>query len=306
LTGLGSGYSGFATVAVDAGAVWTLAGNNTIAAGTTLADAGSLSDTGSLANDGRITVVGGGLSLGAVGEDAGQHGAISLGQGGLAEFTGAVDAGQSFLFTDTTGTLRLDQPAGFAATISAFQTGDVIDLAHQRATALSFRNGVLRLTDAGTTVATLALAGDYTTSEFALSGDGAGGTRVTVTAAPPTELFRFVYVYADGAAYYTGTVADDGSLGYAAIAASGNPTIVINGLGTYRISDAGQTSASPGAVSVTQFFPSTNSGAGFTPLLTQQGHADGSAGLGSEADTFAVNGTPFAFSASLEPRPFQS
>jgi hypothetical protein len=307
LTGLGTGFVRFATVAVDPAAVWSLIGDDTVSAGTTLAVAGTLLAAGSLTNDGQISVAGGSLLVGAVGEDAGQHGAMVLESDGVAEFAGTIDAGQSLFFADATGIARLDEPSGFAATITGFQTGDVIDLAHLRATGLDFADGVLTLTNAGGTVATLNLAGAYASSEFALTADHAGGTRLTVSTPPvpppATELFQFVYVYADGAAYYTGTVADNGSLGYAAIAASGNPTIVISGLGTYTLTEVGTTTEPSAAVKVAQFFSSTNSGASYTPFLTQQGLFDGSAGLGSEADTISVSNTQFAFSNTFEPRP---
>jgi hypothetical protein len=56
--GLGSQYTGFGHIAVDAGATWTAAGSNTLAAGYTLTDSGSLTLTANVYGSGTIDLVG--------------------------------------------------------------------------------------------------------------------------------------------------------------------------------------------------------------------------------------------------------
>ena len=164
LSGLGTQFAGFATVRVDPGANWTLDG------------AGP-----GFVNDGTVTVAGA-LSFGAVTHDTGQTGVIQLAGVGSAEFTQAVGKGEMLVFTDNTGTVLLDQPHSFKATIAGFAAGDVIDLVGTKADALSFSNHQLMVTEHGHTVADLHLAGHYTTQAFSLSPDGNGGTDITLTA----------------------------------------------------------------------------------------------------------------------------
>jgi hypothetical protein len=54
LSGLGSQFTNFGRVRVDAGAAWQLIGNNTIVGGSVLTNAGTLSDAGLLDNSGTI------------------------------------------------------------------------------------------------------------------------------------------------------------------------------------------------------------------------------------------------------------
>src|SRR4029077_3756986 len=60
-SGLGTSFTNFSTIDVDAGARWTLTGSNTLGAGTTLSDAGTLVYTGTLVNAGTISVTGSGV-----------------------------------------------------------------------------------------------------------------------------------------------------------------------------------------------------------------------------------------------------
>ena len=112
---------------------------------------------------------------------------------------------------------------------------------------------------------------------------------------PTTVLFGFVFTYADGAAFYSGTVADNGSFG----TTPGSRTVTDssgNVLGSYAIFAEGTTALPAGAVVVDRF---TESGISYIP--NGGGAGAGSAGLGSEAASVTANGTSFAFSDHQEP-----
>lgn len=174
LGGFGTSFVSFGTLAVDAKAVWALSG---------------YADGYGIVNDGRIIVEKGqSLTLGPVGEDASDHGTIDLVKTGAVEMAGSVAAGQSLLFTETGGFLKLDDPAGFAALISGFKAGDTIDLVLTAADGKSFANHQLTITDGGNVVATLDFQGKFTTNDFTLSTDHNGGTDITI--GPPKGTAR--------------------------------------------------------------------------------------------------------------------
>ena len=79
LSGLGTQFSAFATVAVDNAAVWTLTGANTIAAGDTLADSGRLTTSGSLSAYGTLAVYGALTNSGTITGAAGSAGTYTSG-----------------------------------------------------------------------------------------------------------------------------------------------------------------------------------------------------------------------------------
>ena len=178
-------------VSADPGALATLTAGSGAALdldGTLEAIASSgtftLGDTGgTFINDGSI-IVGNDDTLNAttaITAGAGT-GTIDVGTGGVADFADAVAAGEALVFTDATGILRLHQPISFAATIDSFANGDTIDLAGIAADAAVWSSGTLTISNAGTTVAALSLAGDYTDDQFIVATDHAGGSQVTVTA----------------------------------------------------------------------------------------------------------------------------
>ena len=61
LSGVGTSFFNFAAITIDAGAVWYLAGNNSIAAGVTVTNQDQLSVLGSLSNAGSIAGAGAGI-----------------------------------------------------------------------------------------------------------------------------------------------------------------------------------------------------------------------------------------------------
>ncbi|HYT25102.1 MAG TPA: Ig-like domain-containing protein, partial [Actinomycetota bacterium] len=101
-----------------------------------------------------------------------------------------------------------------------------------------------------------------------------------------SALFGFVFSYADGAAFYTGTVA---------VAPGSTPAVPSGGiLGSYSVFAEGVTPRDAGTVAVDRF---TAGGASYVP----DGAAGGAGGLGSEAGSITVNGTTFVFSDRQEP-----
>src|SRR5262249_21911772 len=86
-------------------------------------------------------------------------------------------------FADGTGTLKLEAPGGYTGAIAGFQKGDKIDLPGQAVTTLdpvtTTGSTTLNVVNAGTTIASLNLLGDYTGYTFGHASDGAGGTNIT-------------------------------------------------------------------------------------------------------------------------------
>ncbi|HEY1934216.1 MAG TPA: calcium-binding protein [Acetobacteraceae bacterium] len=129
-------------------------------------------------NNGQI-FVGNGDTLG-IGIPGSGTGTLDIATHGVVASTAAIAAGETIMFTDATGMLRLSQPGSFGAAIDGFAAGDTIDLAGVTATSATWAPGELTLHDGGTILGTLAIAGDYSTVGFAVSGDGAGGSDVAI------------------------------------------------------------------------------------------------------------------------------
>jgi hypothetical protein len=87
-------------------------------------------------------------------------------------------------------------------------------------------------------------------------------------------LFGFVFAYTDGTSYYFGTVADNGSRGYAAIANSSSPYLP-GPDGYYYIFSEGVTSEPNGMVIINGYRQGTTA-------TTYSTAGSGGSGLGSE------------------------
>jgi hypothetical protein len=105
-------------------------------------------------------------------------------------------------------------------------------------------------------------------------------------------LFGFVYTYADGTAYYSGTVADNGSLGYAAVANSSSPYLP-GADGYYYIFSEGVTGEPSGTVTINDYRDGATA-------MTYSTTGGGSGGLGSESGSFLDNGATFDFGPTQE------
>ncbi|HTV90644.1 MAG TPA: hypothetical protein VME41_16630, partial [Stellaceae bacterium] len=115
-------------------------------------------------------------------------------------------------------------------------------------------------------------------------------TPATPASFPLNALFGFTFTYADGAEFYTGTVA----------VAAGSSSVPLPAAsdGSYTVFADGVTTAPVGTVVVDRF---TADGSAFIPNATAAGQPDGTGGLGSESDTITINGRVFAFSDTSEP-----
>ena len=126
-----------------------------------------------------------------------------------------------------------------------------------------------------------------------------GQTHAFSSVAPPSfpvdQLFGFVFSYADGSAFYTGTVADDGSFGYGAIADGSGVKQIFDSAGKfqgyYTIYREGPTDEPAGKVTINRYF-SEQAGQGFD---VDQSASGGSNGLGSETGVITVNGAQVTF-----------
>ena len=105
---------------------------------------------------------------------------VTVADGAAAEIDGA--SAQSVTFTDSTGTLMLDDALAFTGEVSGLAGSDAIDLADvsygPNTTATFLGNtsgGTLTITN-GTQTANIALEGDYLSSYWTVSSDGHGGT----------------------------------------------------------------------------------------------------------------------------------
>ncbi|MFZ3352086.1 MAG: hypothetical protein WA268_14575 [Xanthobacteraceae bacterium] len=115
--------------------------------------------------------------------DIGFHndGTVELANGALTLEQALTGTGTVVM--DAATTLALAAPQGFTNSISGFSSGDSIDLIGTAVTNASINESdQLVITDAGVTVATLQMIGDYpgTGLQFLLASDGVGGTTITL------------------------------------------------------------------------------------------------------------------------------
>ncbi|HVH74502.1 MAG TPA: hypothetical protein VM755_06265 [Stellaceae bacterium] len=186
---LGGSITGFGHVKVDAGAVWQISDPPV--------------SPPAFTNNGTI-LVSGRLAFGNVGQNKHAHGTINLAAGATAEFDGSVKAHQKFVFTGNTGTLRLEDASAFSGKIARFAAGDLIDIVESGANgfsfAASFADHTLTVTYFGVTIASLKLAGKFSTSDFALTADGRGGVYVSLGTPGPAALSRATHGFGGGLA----------------------------------------------------------------------------------------------------------
>ncbi|MEP6967091.1 MAG: hypothetical protein ABI906_03330 [Pseudomonadota bacterium] len=187
-----------ATLSIAAGATYAIDNDSGVARGAAAAS--------SIKNDGLFIKLGG-TGISVIGVQVADAGAIKAASGAL-DFTRAINGGGT-MAVDTGATLEVDAsaaasldmtfnglgatlalgaPANFAATIHAFNPGDVVDLLGIEATAASLEAGNTRvITNGSKAVATLQLAGNHANDVFSLGSDGKGGTNITIAAPSPVQ-----------------------------------------------------------------------------------------------------------------------
>jgi hypothetical protein len=160
ISGLGSQFTGFTTIHEATGAAWTVECATSVGAATALDAAGSLTFAGNVTGSGSVTI-----DSGATVTAGGNLHVASLvfGAGGAEQ-------------------LILDAPTAVTSTLSGFGTGDTIDLVNLIANGVSFANGTLSLLEGTSVVASLTLAGNYTSNNFTLASDNNGGTTIAYVA----------------------------------------------------------------------------------------------------------------------------
>jgi hypothetical protein len=157
-----------------AGTGVTSIGVSTTNNGNVSVTSGELDFLSAVSNTGTMTATGATLSLDTAVSGVGT---LNLGAGGTLNLVAGLDAGQTVDFLGD-ATLDLHAANAFAGHISGFRGNDVIDLVGTLADNKSFVGGVLTLSEGATPVAHLHFNGAYSTSNFSLSSDHAGGTLV--------------------------------------------------------------------------------------------------------------------------------
>lgn len=129
ISGIGSKYTGFGTLSLDANAQWVFAGNNAltgalnVASGATLTDTGALTSNFAVTNNGLITTDPSSIVFNSAVTGTGM---IDIGVGSDVTFNASVASGQTIVFEGATGTLTLGDPVEFGATVTQFAAGDTL------------------------------------------------------------------------------------------------------------------------------------------------------------------------------------
>jgi len=179
-------FGAFGTVALDAGASWTVSAPGTLDTldnvGTLIVSGGAATVTGTLTNSGTVMVDPSTLTLdGALVSNGPMRGIIDIGTGSTVTLQAGADSGQTLQFTagGTAETLALGASSSVQAVIGNFGTGTAIDLLNTAVTGLLYSGGTLDVLNNGTMVAALDLPGSFVTSSFAYRSDAGTGTFIT-------------------------------------------------------------------------------------------------------------------------------
>ena len=182
VSGIGTSFTKFQTIAVDAGASWI---------------AGKLNASGDVSVDGVLSLRGACAVDGAVSGG----GTIDIAAVSALTTESTVASTEKIAFAANTGTLTIQDTAGFEAGIGGLVAGDKIDLtsaafAFSPSETLAFTEnagstgGTLTVKDGANTL-NLLLFGQFVASGFHLASDGHGGSAISYTqaaAASPLEL----------------------------------------------------------------------------------------------------------------------
>jgi collagen type I alpha len=185
------GFSAIGTLALDAGATWTLSAPGTLDtldnAGTLALSGGTVTVTGTMLNSGTVAIGANTLTLDAGLVSGGAStGSIVIGSGGMLTLQAGADSLQTLQFAvgGTQEMLALATPTAVLATIDNFAVGRTIDLLDTAVTGFQYSGTTLDVLDNTTTVAALNLPGPFVTNSFTHSPDLGTGTFITTDVAP--------------------------------------------------------------------------------------------------------------------------
>ena len=142
----------------------------------------------SIVNNGIIDVTSGALTLNGSLMGSGE---VKIDSGGNATITSVNSTSANTITFGGTGTLTLTASAlnaseAFMPAIYGFDASDAIDI-QSTATAASFSNGTLKVTNGGSTIAQLTLNGDYIGDTFDVTPLGNGYTQIEINPAVTQE-----------------------------------------------------------------------------------------------------------------------
>ena len=181
ISGIGSKYTGFGNVIVDAGAYWQFNGQNVMTAGQVLTVAGTIKEfqaslvVGTIQQQAGSKIIIDPSSL-TVGSLLGT-GVIEIGADSTLVAQGTVGAGETIGFNGAGGTLQIASLPGFSGTIAGFVLGDTLSLpgVNDLTSGTIVNGNTLELFRSGHSPVYLQLGGgtNYGGAGFTVSGSGA-------------------------------------------------------------------------------------------------------------------------------------
>jgi Hint domain len=144
LSGLGTQFINFASIAIDPSAVWTLAASSTIASGAALSELAnaSLISAGTLVNNGSI-VLGPSTMIDA---NLSGVGSVTLDAGSTLEVQATLAGGETIRFAGGGAYLHLDTPGSAHGGVTNLELGSTIDLTGINPAFVSYNSGTLEFT----------------------------------------------------------------------------------------------------------------------------------------------------------------
>jgi hypothetical protein len=279
---------------------------------TTFTNAGSLSATGATLDLGSSTVVtnsgvieagmGGTLTLAGGISGAGR---IKIDAGGTLDVASSVAATETIGFGGAGGTLKIDSPATFKASITGFAVGDTIDISTLAGATITL-SGTTLTVKSGATSDTYRINALPAGAVLVTASDGKSGTEVTAYAqavasghSPQPVAFGNHHVgdtltqalsvtNTAAASGYSETL--DGSIG------SATPGVTASGSFTHLAAGATSTAT---AVSLASTTPGSESGTARITLNSDGAGVDGRGTTALASQTVTISGAVYAYAAPV-------
>lgn len=190
INGLGTNFTQFGTLLLDAGAGWTMTGGNALTNtsftnyGTAILD-GSLNSSGTLLNDGTIVIA---QANAAIVTGITGTGTLTLGASSMLEVADTISNHQTITFGGGDAILTSNNAANLSARISGFAATDTISLLGLTATSFDYVTGTgLEVTGDGQTVLLDITGNNLQTSSFQVDTNTVG-TEITMCFYPGTRV----------------------------------------------------------------------------------------------------------------------